>query len=307
MEFPKLDGASLLKRLEPPRGRVRMVLDTDTYNEVDDQFALVYAMCSAEKLKVEAVYAAPFLNERSESPADGMEKSYREILRLLGKMGLSHEGFVYRGSAMYLPDMDKPVDSEAARDLVKKAMESPADDPLYVVAIGAITNVASAILMEPEIIKKIVVVWLGGNPCYWAHTHEFNLWQDTAAARVIFDSGVPLVQIPCLGVASHLLTSLPELEAHIGGKNPVCDALLELFENYVPDHFGFAKEIWDIAAVAYLVCPQWVPTFIIPSPILSEQLTWSMDRSRHFIRTAAFVRRNEIFRDLFKKLSGIKV
>ena len=59
-----------------------MVLDLDTYNEIDDQFALV-TRCSAQ-LNVEAVYAAPFTNDRSTGPGDGMEKSYEEILRLLG-------------------------------------------------------------------------------------------------------------------------------------------------------------------------------------------------------------------------------
>lgn len=90
-----------------------MVLDTDTYNEVDDQFALAYALLSPEKLKVEAVYAAPFHNARSESPADGMEKSYQEILRLLEFMNVPSEGFVYRGSTGYLQDIKQPIRSEA--------------------------------------------------------------------------------------------------------------------------------------------------------------------------------------------------
>ena len=55
-----------------------MVLDTDTYNEIDDQFALVYALLCPEKLNVEAVYAALFTNDRSTGPGDGMEKSYEE-------------------------------------------------------------------------------------------------------------------------------------------------------------------------------------------------------------------------------------
>ena len=67
--------------LKPPAKRpVRMVLDTDTYNEIDDQFAVVYALISPE-LDVQAVYAAPFHNNRSSGPGDGMEKSYEEILR----------------------------------------------------------------------------------------------------------------------------------------------------------------------------------------------------------------------------------
>ena len=84
MNFPKLTDAKLLSRLQPPTSKVRMVLDTDTYNEVDDQFALVHALLSPDRLKVEAIYAAPYFNNRSTGPADGMEKSYEEIAGVLG-------------------------------------------------------------------------------------------------------------------------------------------------------------------------------------------------------------------------------
>ena len=72
-DFPKLSETFRLKQLEPPTGTIRMVLDTDTFNEVDDQFALAYTVLSKEKLKLEAVYAAPFHNSRSKGPGDGME------------------------------------------------------------------------------------------------------------------------------------------------------------------------------------------------------------------------------------------
>ena len=91
-----------ISRLQAPAGKVRMVLDTDTYNEIDDQFALTYALLSPDKLSVEAIYAAPFHNSRSNGPGDGMEKSYEEILRLLEFLGRSAHGFAYRGSTEYL-------------------------------------------------------------------------------------------------------------------------------------------------------------------------------------------------------------
>ena len=137
-----------------------MVLDTDTYNEIDDQFALVYAALP-EKLNVEAVYAAPFTNDRSTGPGDGMEKSYEEILRLLERLHMDAEGFVYRGSTDYL-SRGKPQRSAAVDDLIRRAVAAPDDDPLYVVAVGAIANVAAALLLEPDLVRKIVVVWLVG-------------------------------------------------------------------------------------------------------------------------------------------------
>lgn len=306
MKLLKPDNERILKMLKYPQGKINMVLDTDTYNEVDDQFALVYALSSPERLNVEAVYAAPFTNERSTGPKDGMEKSYDEIIRLLGKMNISTEGFVYKGSGSYLKDMNIPVPSEAARDLVSRAKSYNEDNPLYVVAIGAITNVASAILIDPEIVKNIVIVWLGGNPLYWKHTKEFNLYQDILSTRVVLDSGVPFVHVPCMGVTSHLLTTVPELEAHLLGKNAVCDALVELFKEYNTDHFGWAKEIWDISTIAYLINENWVPTDIVHSPVVTDQGTWSIDTGRHFIKTATFVNRNEVFKDMFRKLGSRK-
>ena len=87
MNFPKISDSTRLERLQPPGGKIRMVIDTDTYNEVDDQFALVYALLSPEAVKIEAIYAAPFHNEKSNGPGDGMERSYQEILRLMKLMG----------------------------------------------------------------------------------------------------------------------------------------------------------------------------------------------------------------------------
>ena len=304
MKWNLLPADELVRRLEPPKGRVKMVLDTDTYNEVDDQFALAYSLLSPEKLDVLAVYAAPYFNDRSSGPEDGMEKSYAEIVRLLGKMGRPSEGFVFKGSRGYLPDGETPVESEAARDLVKKAMATPEGELLYVVAIGAITNVASAILMEPEIVKKICVVWLGGHPLSASTAREFNLMQDVPAARVVLDCGVPFTLVPCRGVASHLLATVPDMKDAIGGKNALCDALVELFGEYSSDHFGWAKEIWDVSTIAYLVNPDWIPTVLEHSPLLTDDCHWAHDANRHFIRVATFARRTPIFRDLYRKLAG---
>lgn len=304
MTFPTISDALRLSRLTPPTGKVHMVLDTDTYNEVDDQFAVVYALLSSEKLTVDALYAAPFFNRNSSGPADGMERSYREILTLLERIDVSPAGLVFRGSDRYLPDWEHPVESDAARDLIAKAMARGEDDaPLYVVAIGAITNVASAILMEPEIIKRIVVVWLGGHAYHWPDTREFNLWQDVPASRVIFDSGVPLVQIPVMGVCSHLHTTIPEIERYVQGCGTIGAYLAETVKGYHGDHFGWSKVIWDISAVAYLLDESWTPTNLVHSPILTDQGTWSFDDRRHLIRSAWHVHRDPIFRDLFTKLA----
>jgi inosine-uridine nucleoside N-ribohydrolase len=305
MLVPHLTEDWRLRRLEAPAGIVRMVLDTDTYNEIDDQFAVAYALLSPERLRVEALYAAPFQGDRASGPGDGMQKSYAEILLLLERLDHPAQGFAYLGSTGWLTGRETPERSPAALDLVERAMAAPEEDPLYVVAIGAITNVVSALLIEPEIIRRIVVVWLGGQPHTFHYAREYNLEQDPRASQILFNCGVPLVYIPCLGVSSHLLTTVPELEGALKGRNAISDFLFERFCEYQPDHFAWAKEIWDIASIAYLLDGDWVPTRVVPSPILKDDLTWGAPTGgRHVMRAAWYVKRNPVFRDLFVKLQG---
>lgn len=303
LEFPAMTDLERLERLTPPTSKVAMVLDTDTYNEVDDQFAVVQALLSPDKMEVRGLYAAPFYNTRSDGPADGMEKSYQEILRLLERLDVDYEGPVLRGSTRYLSDWNEPCESEAADNLIEQAMaRNENDEPLYVATIGAITNVASAILKQPAIIKRIVVVWLGGHAFHWPHTREFNLWQDPQSARVIFDSGVPVVQIQVMGACSHMHTTIPEIERYVEGKGAIGDYLAETVKGYHEDHFAWSKVIWDIAAIAYLIDASWTPSHLIHSPIVTDQGTWSFDPTRHLIRTVYHVNRDAIFGDLFTKL-----
>ncbi|MAF13121.1 nucleoside hydrolase [Candidatus Poribacteria bacterium] len=305
--FPTLSDELRHSRLAWPEGVARMVLDTDTYNEVDDQFALCHALLSPDRLRVEAIYAAPFHNNRSTGPEDGMEKSYEEILRLLGMLGVEDDGFVVRGSREYIADAARPPRSDAVTDLVERASASSADDPLYVVAIGAITNVSAAILLEPSIIEKIVLVWLGGTDMHRDSAREFNLGQDLVASQTVFDCGVPLVHIPCRNVTSHLHTTIPELEAYLSGQGPLCDYLVDIVKGYVSEtnRYGWSKVIWDIAATAYLINAEWVPTRLTPSPVLTDDFGWAVDSGRHDIRAATFVRRDPIFRDVFTKLTAV--
>lgn len=300
MAYPTLTDALRQERLGPAEGQIRVLLDTDTYNEVDDQFAVVHALLSPERISLEAICAAPFHNNRSEGPADGMEKSYDEIIRLLDRLGVKERDRVYKGSDRYLPDRETPVQSVAAETIIRLA--NAGDAPLYVTPIGAITNVASAILMDPSIIERIVVVWLGGQPLHAASAREFNLKQDVPAAQVVFDSGVPFVQIPCRGVSSHLLTTIAEMEQYVKPQGEIGQFLFETFETYRKNQFARSKEIWDISATGWLIDADWVPSLTVPSPILTDQVTWSSDPRRHQIRIADFVNRDAIFGDLFRKL-----
>lgn len=297
----------LIKRLKKPKGRVDVVIDTDTYNEIDDQFALAYLIHSDEKLNLKAIYAAPFFNHKSSSPADGMEKSYNEIMNILTLMKRDNlKKCVYYGSKAYLNSETKAVLSPAAQDLADRAMKYSEEKPLYVIAIGAITNVASAILLRPEIIDRMVVVWLGGNAHEWPHNREFNLMQDVAAARVIYDCGVPVVQLPCMGVVSAFTTSGPELEFWLRGKNELCDYLVDVTTAEVKECHGGAtwtRPIWDVTAVAWLLEGDFMEDRLARSPIPEYDDRYAFDPRRHFIKYVYHIKRDNLFADLFKKLS----
>lgn len=353
-KFPVLTAEERKSRLDVPTGKIHLIIDTDAKNEVDDQFAVSWAIRSPERFQVDAVYAAPFSHDcfmrlagetvsvenvggvtYTNHPGDGMEASYQELLKLYSLLGEDPNGRVFRGSREYISDIGGPVESEAARDLVKRAMSS--DEIIYVAAIGAPTNIASALLMEPEIVKKIVVVWLGGQPLYYSHGIEFNLMQDVEASRVLFNSGVPLVLIPCMNVASMLTLTKPEVEHLLLGKTTISDYLSQI----VLDAFGDAASsammatmfrhsylatredrgddyllqfqtncvapsriIWDISTIAFLKNPGWTTSSLEISPVLNANLTWGQkDDSRHKIRVVNFCHRDLIFGDMIACLT----
>ncbi len=303
-----MDEAFRIQRLtKPGPGLLDVVLDTDAYNEVDDPFALAYLIRSPERIRLLAVYAAPFLNEKVASPAEGMHKSVEEIERILRLCGQTDGRIpVRRGATAFLPEEETPVASEAAEHLIALAQNQPADRPLYVLSIGAITNVASALLLQPAIAEKIVVVWLGGHAHSWPDTCEFNMFQDYAAARVAFGCGVPFVQLPCLGVVSHLTAGQAELEQYLAGKNDLCTYLYQKViaeEAWRGDRL-WSRTIWDVAAAAWLIRPESMRDALVHSPIPSYDGHYGHSETRHMIRCLYQLDRDAIFADLFERLAA---
>lgn len=301
-----LTASQRLHMLETRCAGMDIVIDADAFNEIDDQFAIAYALCAPEYLNVRAIYAAPFLNARVGSPAEGMEKSYQEILKLLALAGTERE--VYRGSEVYLPDEKTFVPSEAAADLARRAEAYSCEKPLYVVALGAITNVASALLMNPEIADRIVVVWLGGNALEWPHNREFNIRQDVAAARVVFASGAPLVMLPCFGVVSAFTTTEHELNHWLRGRNALCDYLvqntIDEAESYAKGHV-WSRPIWDAAAVGWLLNRDnaLMQDRLIPTPVPEYDHRWRCPEDGPECRYVYYIKRDALFEDMFIRLA----
>ncbi|MBQ9785128.1 MAG: nucleoside hydrolase [Clostridia bacterium] len=282
---------------------VNVILDTDAYNEVDDQFCIAYCMRATEKINLLSINAAPFLNSRSTDPADGMEKSYKEIFKVMKLVDPTASLPVYRGSTAFLPNKKTPVESDAADNIIKTVEKS--SEPVIVIAIGAITNVASALIKRPDLAEKTAVIWLGGTALHHPHTKEFNLRQDIPAAQVVFDSGIPLLQLPCAGVCTEFVTSVPELKYHLGGKNALCDYLVdnvaEECATYPTPVAG--RIIWDVTAAAALICPQFCEIVDIPRPYVTSDCLYAFDNARPHYLYVRHLNRDRIYNDLFQKLT----
>ncbi len=295
----------IIKNLELPTRAVDVVLDTDAYNEIDDQFAIAYLLRSVARLNTVAIYAAPFYNANSSGPKDGMERSYDEILKLLRLMDEKKEA--YKGSESYLVNETTPVISDAAIDLAKRVENYSPEAPLYVIAIGAITNIASAILINPKVAENAVLIWLGGHALDYHHTAEFNMVQDIAAARVVYESRIPYVQLPCRGVVSAFTISRPELEYWLVGKNPLADYLaknaIDAAERYASGK-PWTRVIWDVTAVAWLLNDgdRFMCSRIIKAPIPNYENRYSDNPNGAPMRYVYYIKRDALMNDLIGKI-----
>ena len=318
---------------EPISGRHRVVIDTDAANEIDDPYAIAWALARPDVLEVVGLHAEPFSfahrrADHRQAPPDcaafnppdvGMERSHDEIHRVIGLMGedcvAQHRGLVRRGATRYQAAPGQAVPSAAADHLVELARAQPADGPpLYVLALGCVTNIASALIQAPDIRDRIVVVWTSGYPSHAPLVnHSFNLEQDLFASQHLFDCGVPLVYLPGYHVGAQLRLSLLEMEHHVRGHSAIGDHLHDLFTHNplwpmlgwpatIDRERPYSWVIWDIICVAWLIQPAWVPSHIVQTPRLSDDRRWLVDAGRPPMREAYGVQRDEVFGDLFEAL-----
>lgn len=173
----------------PYNKQIRVIIDTDTYAEGDDHFAIVHALLTP-KFDVVGILAEQF---GVRDYTDSMERSYTEIKKILELMNMSHIP-VYRGETTALSDEKTAGNSEGAKFIVEEAIKKD-DRPLFILNMGAITNLASAYLINPKIESELTAVWIGGGS-YTGARLDFNAGNDVSAANVILNSNIELWQIP---------------------------------------------------------------------------------------------------------------
>lgn len=197
------------KPLEFPSERfIRVIADTDCACECDDQYCIAH-MLMTPRFDVRGIVAEQFGTQEGD---DSEERSYQEIGHIVRLMGLEGEVNILHGAPHALTDERTPVDSEGARMIIREAL-SKDPRPLFVCCQGALTNLASAYLLEPRIAERVYVIWIGGKT-YPQGGWEFNQNNDLNAARVLFQSNMRLWQVPA-NVYSTMKVSFFELLNHV--------------------------------------------------------------------------------------------
>lgn len=273
-----------------------IILDTDLYNEIDDQIALAYVLKSKDALNLEAVTIAPFTKGEYNTKTS-IDKSYEVAKKIFKMCNEQNNEIIFKGATEYFTN-DSNQTNEAVNKIIQIAKKN---DKTYILSIGCITNIALAIKKEPSIINKIEVIWLGTNFLFMKN-NDFNFRQDVEAVRYVLDNKVNITIIPTYPVSYGLMISKYELESRIKNANELCNYFCEIFT----DDYGtkqVRRVIWDISTVAYMINREWFETIEISCPRIKEDTSFKLTKFRHKIKFVQRLNSNKIYDDLFSKIT----
>jgi inosine-uridine nucleoside N-ribohydrolase len=244
---------------EEPMNPTRIVLDCDTANEVDDQFAIAHALgVPGDTLEVRGVVSVHNTTAHGPGSRDMYQEEAERVVALCGS------------DVPCIPGAERPMESRV--DLVPSSgleflVEEARLAPLTIISTGPATDAASLLLAAPEALENVRVVWLGGfgdEVTYgnWANKiGELNGRADVQAWRALFEGPVDLLHIPTWPAPAKILVDaalfageLRELDRLVA---TYLAEILELwsFEYEVPET---RKELWDLACVAAVADPDSV-------------------------------------------------
>lgn len=287
----------------PEEKIVRVITNTDTKNEADDQFAIVHALLSP-KLENVGVIAAHYGIKRD---SNSMEKSFHEIEVIFDKMGMNKEGLMYHGCERPMESQTEIIKSEGAELIITEALK---DDkrPLYVLFLGPLTDLASAYLQEPRIANRLTAIWIGGG-AYPNGSTEYNLSNDLHAANVVFSSQIPLWQIP-KNVYEMIPVSLAELQRRVYPHGEIGRYLFEQLNEHaqeeIPRKSPFRSgETWvlgDSPAVGLLLYEHQYQFDWIPAPRIGSDMQYIHTGRNRPIRVYKSIDPRLILEDFYAKL-----
>jgi purine nucleosidase len=257
LQRTRISVLCLLAAWIPAAGqRIPVVLSTDVGNEVDDQWAIVYLL-TQPRFDVKGLLSAHAPTLR---PPAG-RTSYQILRRVVEeRLNMPEHPPLLEGASLPLNDISTPAASPAVEFLLRVSKDYTPDHRLNVLTIGAVTDVASAILRDPAITNRIRILDMGFKS--WpAGGEEFNVSNDLKAMQVVLASNVPLIVGSGDICRRDLALSLDQARTMVNGRGPIGDWLWEEFEDWYYRHVkpirknDFSKPwiIWDTIVLAHLL------------------------------------------------------
>lgn len=170
---------------------------------------------------------------------------------------------IHGDSGMEGPILEKPsleiVEEHAVNLIIQRLLKSDGD--ITLVPTGPLTNIALAIRQEPAILPKIkeIVLMGGGSFGNWTPAAEFNIYADAEAAKIVFESGVPITMMGLDVTHKALATQevLNKINAINNSVSKFVSELLVYFRNTYRNVFKFEDPpVHDVCCIAYLIDPE---------------------------------------------------
>ena len=280
----------------PDNKKVRVIIDTDAACEADDPFAIVQALLSP-KLIVKGIGATHFVDK------DSVGRSYKEIETILDAMDMDVPVFMGQKGPL---SKDNDL-SDASKFLIEEALKDD-EKPLFVLAQGAITNVAKAIMEEPKIKDSFTLIWIGTHGAYYGATpfREFNAGNDIKAANLVLNEVKDLWLVPSY-VYTTILIGIAEIKSRIAPLGKIGKHLYENLISYNNSEFagwtqGESWSLGDSPAVAIALNPMCGRFEYVPAPFIDDDTSSKECKNNRKIRIYKDVDSRYILEDLIAKL-----
>jgi len=282
--------------IPPPRERIRVLIDSDAKNEIDDQWAIALAILSPERFDIEGFVGATYDNARG--GPDSIARSVREIELVLDKAGMAGRWPVLPG-AHPMRYKAEPSESEGVDFIIERALAGSPENPLWVIGLGAATDMASAFLKAPEIVDRVVVFWhlrtRWPEKCY-----NFNVFGDVRAARLLFHSPLSFV---LFDTGTYLTCPMEESERFVKPYGPL-GAYLHDYRHTYPLFTQPTKGFFDLGDVAALLDPGLACWEVAECPEVGWDLDYHFKGTLGTILRCYHVDRDRTFRHLYDKLAA---
>ncbi len=236
--------------------RMPMIVDADTANEIDDLYAIVRALLEP-RFDIKGLSSAQWTHRLSPSNTVLLSQELNEdILRLMGRVDIPSPV----GAEMIMGKPwggTEPRNSAAAQLIIKTAREMPDGEKLTVACLGAVTNLASAIKLAPDIKPKLACYILSGkfypNRTVW-DKDEFNSRNDLNAGNFLFNSEDLELHVMPVNILYDFKFDRDETLGKLRGEGGIWDYLATRWLTHSPSSKKWI--FWDLALIEALARPE---------------------------------------------------